>query len=163
MPSRCNCAWGSARKPASRKRVVSALDVNNDGYPDLLLQNLSYDRSEKTRIYLNLHDPSSSDPKDRIFVDFTDSTGAYDLDAYADEHALGEQRYFNLQCLIYGTDPEGFAGMVQTGDLTAARAAGCERETRQASRAWVRLLAPYLAPGHEAYRDEAVRYLERAG
>jgi hypothetical protein len=91
------------------------------------------------------------------------STGAYNLDAYADEHALGEQRYFNLQCLIYGTDPEGFSGMVDAGDLTAARAAGCARETRRASRAWVRLLLPHLAPGYEAYGDEAVRYLERSG
>lgn len=88
------------------------------------------------------------------------STGAYDLDAYADEHALGEQRYFNLQCLIYGTDPVAFAGMVQAGDLTAARARGCERETRQASRAWLRLLLPHLAPGQEAYRAEAMRYLD---
>jgi hypothetical protein len=91
------------------------------------------------------------------------STGAYNLEAYADEHALGEQRYFNLQCMIYGTDPEGFAGMVGAGDLTAARAAGCARETRRASRAWVRLLLPHLAPGYEAYEDEAVRYLERGG
>jgi len=90
------------------------------------------------------------------------STGAYNLDAYADEHALGEQRYFNLQCLIYGSDPDGFAGMVDAGDLTAARAAGCARETRRVSRAWVRLLLPHLAPGYEAYEDEAVRYLERS-
>src|SRR5690606_3110578 len=91
------------------------------------------------------------------------STGAYNLHAYADEHALGEQRYFNLQCLIYGTDPEGFAGTVDAGDLTAARAAGCARETRRASRAWVRLLLPPLAPGYEASGDEAVRYLQRGG
>ena len=56
---------------------VSALDVNNDGWPDLLLQNLSYDRSMKTRFLLNLQDPASSDPKERIFVDFTDSMGVY--------------------------------------------------------------------------------------
>ncbi len=91
------------------------------------------------------------------------STGAYNLDAYADEHALGEQRYFNLQCLVYGTDPEGFAGMVAAGDLTAARAAGCPRETRRASRAWVRLLLPHLAPGYGAYAAEAEAYLERSG
>ncbi|MBO9718425.1 MAG: hypothetical protein J7507_16920 [Pseudoxanthomonas sp.] len=93
----------------------------------------------------------------------SDSTGAYDLAAYADEHALGEQRYFNLQCLIYGTDPEGFAGMVKANQLTAARAAGCAREMRSASRAWVRLLVPYLAPGYEAYGVEAARYLQRSG
>ncbi|WP_372013871.1 DUF4344 domain-containing metallopeptidase [Pseudoxanthomonas sp. 10H] len=91
------------------------------------------------------------------------STGAYDLDAYADEHALGEQRFFNLQCLIYGTDPEGFAGMVAAGDLTAARAAVCPRDTRSASRAWIRLLVPHLAPGYEVYGEEAQRFLDGKG
>lgn len=91
------------------------------------------------------------------------STGAYDLDAFADEHALGEQRFFNLQCQIYGTDPEDFAGMVEAGDLTAARAAGCERESRRISRAWVRLLLPYLAPGKEQYREEAEEFLRADG
>jgi hypothetical protein len=56
---------------------ISALDINNDGWPDLLLQNLAYDRSMKTRFYLNRQDPASSDPKDRIFVDVTDSTDMY--------------------------------------------------------------------------------------
>lgn len=56
---------------------VSALDINNDGYADLLLQNLAYDRSMKTRFYLNQQDPASADPKDRIFVDVTDSMGVY--------------------------------------------------------------------------------------
>jgi hypothetical protein len=91
------------------------------------------------------------------------STGAYNLDAYADEHALGEQRYFNLQCLIYGTDPAAFASMVAAGDLTPARAQGCARETRLATRAWLRLLLPHLAPGLEPYEEEAARYLERKG
>lgn len=91
----------------------------------------------------------------------SNSTGAYNLDAYADEHALAEQRYFNLQCMIYGTDPQAFAHLVDTGDLTAARAAHCPGETRRVTRAWVRLLVPYLAPGHEAYHQEAMRYLER--
>ncbi len=89
------------------------------------------------------------------------STGAYNLFAYAAEHALGEQRYFNLQCLIYGTDPDEFAGMVDAGDLTAARAASCPRETRMASRAWVRLLLPHLAPGYEVYGEEAERWLRQ--
>lgn len=44
-----------------------------------------------------------------------------------------------------------------------ARAAGCARETRRASRAWVRLLLPHLAQGYEAYEDEGVRHLERGG
>jgi hypothetical protein len=91
----------------------------------------------------------------------THSTGAYNLDAYADEHALGEQRFFNLQCLVYGTDPEGFAGMIAAGELTEGRAERCPSETRRISRAWVRLLVPYLAPGYEAYEEEAERFLQK--
>jgi hypothetical protein len=89
------------------------------------------------------------------------STGAYDLEAYAAVHSLGEQRFFNLQCLIYGTDPEGFAGMVDARDLTAERASGCARETHQVSRAWLRLLLPHLAPGYEVFQEEAAGYLLR--
>jgi hypothetical protein len=89
------------------------------------------------------------------------STGAYDLDAYADEHALGEQRYFNLQCLIYGTDPAGYGGIVGAGDLTPARAKGCPRETQAVGRAWLRLLLPHLAPKYEMTEAEAIRYFER--
>lgn len=89
------------------------------------------------------------------------STGAYNLRAYADEHALGEQRYFNLQCLIYGTDPARFSGMVAARDLTAARAQTCPGETRRIERAWRRLLRPHLrqgdAPALEQPIDRPVR------
>lgn len=89
------------------------------------------------------------------------STGAYNLHAYADEHALGEQRYFNLQCLIYGTDPARYAGMVAAEDLTEARAKVCPRETRTIVRAWVRLLVPHLSPRYETTEAEAIRGFER--
>ena len=90
------------------------------------------------------------------------STGAYNLDAFASTHSLGEQRYFSLQCMIYGTDPAGFANMIATGELTAERAEGCEREMHLITRAWLRLLLPHLAPGYELYDEAARQYLERA-
>lgn len=62
---------------AAKSGQISSCDINGDDYPDLLLQVLSYDRSMKTRLYLNQQDPASSDPKDRIFVDFTDSSRIY--------------------------------------------------------------------------------------
>lgn len=62
---------------AAKSGQINSCDVNGDDYPDLLLQVLSYDRSMKTRLYLNLQDPNSSDPKDRIFVDYTDSSRIY--------------------------------------------------------------------------------------
>ena len=78
------------------------------------------------------------------------SKGHYPLEAFADAHALGEQRYFNLQCLLYGSDPTRFAGLVTGGDLPADRASGCERETRRATASWWRLLQPHLDPASAA-------------
>lgn len=89
------------------------------------------------------------------------STGAYNLDAYADEHALGEQRYFNLQCLIYGSNPARYVGIVTDGDLTEARAKSCPAEARRVSKAWLRLLLPHVAPKFEMTEEKANRLFEQ--
>ncbi|QSX79954.1 hypothetical protein I8J32_004680 [Lysobacter solisilvae] len=89
------------------------------------------------------------------------STGAYNLDAYADEHALGEQRYFNLQCLLYGSNPARYVGIVTEGDLPQARAKGCPAEARRVSRAWLRLLLPHIAPKFEMTEEKANRLFEQ--
>ena len=74
------------------------------------------------------------------------SKGHYPLEAYADVHAVGQQRYFNLQCLLYGSNPARFAGLVEGGDLPPGRARSCSRETRRVASAWWRLLRPYMDP-----------------
>ncbi|MFT4256135.1 MAG: DUF4344 domain-containing metallopeptidase [Pseudoxanthomonas sp.] len=89
------------------------------------------------------------------------STGAYNLDAYADEHALGEQRYFNLQCLLYGSDPARFSSIVSEGSLTEGRARLCPAESRRVGKAWMRLLLPYVAPEHEMTEEKAADALQR--
>ena len=89
------------------------------------------------------------------------STGQYNLDAYADEHALGEQRYFNLQCLLYGSNPARYVSIVTDGDLPEARAKGCPAEARRVSRAWVRLLLPHIAPKFEMTEEKANRLFEQ--
>ena len=81
------------------------------------------------------------------------------MQAYADTHSLGLQRYFNLQCLLYGSDPERFADMVERGDLPETRAKTCPTEARRANDAWVRLLAPHLAPAYKMSVDEAEAWL----
>ncbi|MBB1088746.1 hypothetical protein H4F99_09610 [Lysobacter sp. SG-8] len=88
------------------------------------------------------------------------STGQYNLDVYADDHALGEQRYFNLQCLLYGSDPARYLDIVTRGDLPEARAKGCPEESRRVSRAWLRLLLPYVAPKFQMSEDQAERVFE---
>jgi len=78
----------------------------------------------------------------------------FDLDAseredepdMADEHALDEQRYYNLVCWIYGSDTEYFSDVVDDWELPPARAERCEGEYQRMSQAWDALLGPHLRP-----------------
>ncbi|HEX6898219.1 MAG TPA: DUF4344 domain-containing metallopeptidase [Thermoanaerobaculia bacterium] len=78
----------------------------------------------------------------------------FDLDAIereedpdmADEHALEEQRYFNLVCWIYGSDPEYFSDVAEDWGLPEQRAERCESEYQRMSHAWDALLGPHLRP-----------------
>ena len=83
------------------------------------------------------------------------------LDTYADTHSLGLQRYFNLQCLLYGSDPERFEEIVIGGDLPVSRAVYCPEEARRAQEAWVRLLMPHFHPARPELREEAERWLQQ--
>ncbi|MGQ4582087.1 DUF4344 domain-containing metallopeptidase [Lysobacter sp. F60174L2] len=84
----------------------------------------------------------------------------FSLDAYADAHSLNLQRYFNLQCLLYGSDPERFADIVARGDLPESRARTCPAEASRASNAWMRLLLPHLAPAYRMDQTEAQAWLQ---
>ena len=53
---------------------INVSDLNNDDYPDLVIVEGYNDRG-LIRVYLNEQKPGSSDPTERIFVDFTDSSG----------------------------------------------------------------------------------------
>ncbi len=61
-----------------------------------------------------------------------------------DEHSLSEQRLYNVACLIYGSDPDGYADFIDEEWLPEERADGCEAEYEQAANSWDTLLAPYL-------------------
>ncbi|WP_082135527.1 DUF4344 domain-containing metallopeptidase [Mycobacterium sp. EPa45] len=63
--------------------------------------------------------------------------GAADM---ADVHSLDQQRVYNLQCWIYGSNPEANADMVTEGGLPQERAQGCADEWKQVSHAWSTLL-----------------------
>ncbi|MBL7997855.1 MAG: VCBS repeat-containing protein [Candidatus Kapabacteria bacterium] len=63
---------------SARSGQISSCDINGDGYPDVLFQVLAYNRSMKTRLYLNKQHPDSSNPKARIFVDVTDQSNIYE-------------------------------------------------------------------------------------
>ncbi|MBD2580005.1 DUF4344 domain-containing metallopeptidase [Oscillatoria sp. FACHB-1406] len=63
--------------------------------------------------------------------------------AYWDEHSLGEQRFYNMACLIYGSDPATHEYLVTEEILPESRAERCELEYAQASNSWNTLLEPY--------------------
>lgn len=78
---------------------------------------------------------------------------------FADQHSLDQQRYFNMVCWVYGSDPRRHAQLVLEAGLPASRAAGCGDEYRRLDRSWDRLLRAHLRRAvadddREANRDE---------
>ena len=69
--------------------------------------------------------------------------GELDELAFADEHSLDQQRYYNIICLLYGQDERKFASLVEDGTLPGERAEGCRDEFARVDKAWDVLLAPY--------------------
>ena len=61
-----------------------------------------------------------------------------------DEHPLEMQRFYNIACWIYGSDPERFGGLVSNRILPAERAVRAEDEFQKMHRNWKRLLDPLL-------------------
>jgi hypothetical protein len=62
-----------------------------------------------------------------------------------DEHSLDQQRFYNIVCLIYGSDPATYQVLVDKQFLPAARAQRCPQEFKSIKAAWDKLLAPYQA------------------
>lgn len=89
-----------------------------------------------------------SEEGDRTVLDaargFSRATdAALDELAFADEHSLDRQRFYNIICLLYGQNKEKFAALVNDGTLPEGRAGRCDIEYARARKAWDVLLAPY--------------------
>ncbi|MEL6615300.1 MAG: DUF4344 domain-containing metallopeptidase, partial [Bacteroidota bacterium] len=59
---------------------------------------------------------------------------------YAGEHSLGPVRLYNVVCLVYGSDPQKYAGLVGPNGLPEDRAVRCPGEFQQVEKAFDRLL-----------------------
>lgn len=77
----------------------------------------------------------------------------FDLDAredsepnLADEHSLDKQRYYNLVCWIYGSDPDYFSDVAKDWELPDGRAVRCAEEYSRMSTSWDTLLGPHMRP-----------------
>lgn len=66
--------------------------------------------------------------------------GTFSQSDYAGEHSLGPQRLYNVVCLVYGSDPDKYAGLVGADGLPEARAVRCPAEYAQVEKAFDRLL-----------------------
>lgn len=61
-----------------------------------------------------------------------------------DEHALNQQRYYNILCWVYGSDPQKYSDFVGVYGLPEERAVWCEREYQKMSDFWDVTIYPYL-------------------
>ncbi|MCE9578404.1 MAG: DUF4344 domain-containing metallopeptidase [Deltaproteobacteria bacterium] len=66
---------------------------------------------------------------------------------FSDEHSFDGQRFYNIMCLIYGSDPEKYAGFVANGNLPQERAERCPEEYAHIKKSWEKLLEPFLTNG----------------
>ncbi len=76
--------------------------------------------------------------------DATAEAGEENELAFWDEHSLDPQRFYNITCWVYGSDPATFEDLVKDEAIPQARAERCPGEWQQTSSAWARLLDPYL-------------------
>lgn len=61
-----------------------------------------------------------------------------------DEHSFSKTRFYDMLCLVYGSDPKKNRKMVGPNGLPAERAGRCESEYKRAERAWLKLIEPYV-------------------
>jgi len=58
-----------------------------------------------------------------------------------DEHSLDQQRYYNIICWVYGSNPQAHQALLQRGwGLPGARAARCPAEFQRIFKAWGSML-----------------------
>lgn len=67
-----------------------------------------------------------------------------DQETLADEHSLNQQRYFNMVCWVYGSNPDDNAELLESWELPKARAEQCPDEYALINKSWSALLADHL-------------------
>jgi hypothetical protein len=66
------------------------------------------------------------------------------LAAFSSTHGQPEQRFYNLLCAAYGTDPKAFQFLVNNGSLPKTRAPSCEVEIYKLRKAFEREIRPHI-------------------
>lgn len=63
---------------------------------------------------------------------------------YWDEHSFSKTRFYDMLCLVYGSNEKKNAWMVAPDILPKDRAVRCGEEYKRAERSWLKLLEPYI-------------------
>ena len=64
--------------------------------------------------------------------------------AFWDTHSLNIQRYYNISCFSYGSNPIYNQDLVDEGWLPPARAMWCDKEYTQQKNSWFEILQPFF-------------------
>ena len=64
--------------------------------------------------------------------------------AFWDEHSLDQQRFYDMLCLTYGSNPSQNKNLLGKNGLPLERAERCPAEFNRVNKSWTKLLAPYL-------------------
>ena len=76
---------------------------------------------------------------------YTDPESAeLDESDFSDEHSLNQQRFYNLTCWVYGSNPAEYQSLLEDEWLTPARAEQCEGEFETLNTSWYALLNDHL-------------------
>jgi hypothetical protein len=84
---------------------------------------------------------------------------ALSITKFADEHGLPAQRFFNVLCVAYGSDPKFYADVLEKKYLPEDRAAGCEDEYHQVESAFRKLVSPHI---NKAAAKKAIKRRHKA-
>ncbi len=63
---------------------------------------------------------------------------------FQNEHALSQQRFYNIVCMLYGTAPDRYRKLVVKLNYEETRLERCQMESSSIFNGWKRLLQPYL-------------------
>ena len=92
------------------------------------------------------------------FMYDTDSARKPGEDDFADVHGLDRQRFYNVLCLAWGSDPKRYAFAKELGKLPDERAEGCADEYHQVRYAVQTLIRKNVDPAEvERIRQKAAR------
>jgi hypothetical protein len=81
-----------------------------------------------------------------------------ELKTFAGEHGVPAQRFYNLLCMAYGSDPKTFGNVVLRGRLPKERAEGCAEEYKMLQRGFSRLILPYVDKSLQRKARTRVRF-----